>query len=156
VRDDDRRPDGQRARQRLEIARDQLEEGALAAAVGSDDADDSAAGQVEADILEEQPVAEAHGELLGLDDEVAEPRAGRDLDTQVILARRDLLTRQLLVPRETRLALGAASGRVGAHPLQLVLEQLAAALVLARLAQQCLLLLLQPALVVALVGIGAA
>ncbi len=58
----------------------------LPAPFGADDADDAARRQREREVFDEQLVAVALGELLGLDDEVAEPRPGRDRDLQLVLA----------------------------------------------------------------------
>ena len=72
--------DAERARVRLLLARDHAEERRLAGAVRPDHADDAAGRQRERQVLDEQPVAEALRDVVGLDDDVAEPRAGRDVD----------------------------------------------------------------------------
>jgi hypothetical protein len=52
----------------LLLAGDHAEQGGLAGAVGADDADDAGRGQREAEVLDEEPVAEALGDVLELDD----------------------------------------------------------------------------------------
>ena len=90
--------------------------------------------------------------LLGLDHEVAEPRAGRDRDLQLVLA---LLGRfgfgdELVVRVDARLALGLARTRREAHPFELAGERAPPRLVDLLLLREPLLLLLEPARVVAL------
>ena len=64
------------ARVRLLLARDHPQERRLAGAVRADDADDPAGRQREGQVLEEEPVAVALADAVGLDDDVAEPRPG--------------------------------------------------------------------------------
>src|SRR5207247_1535486 len=59
---------------------DHAEKRRLASAVGSDDPDDAAGRQPETQLLDQEVVAETLAHPLGLDDEVAEPRAGRQDD----------------------------------------------------------------------------
>ena len=70
----------ERAGVRLLLAGDHPEEGRLAGAVRPDHADDPAGGKVERQVLHQEPVAEALLDVLGPDDDVAEPRPGRDVD----------------------------------------------------------------------------
>ena len=72
----------------LLLAGDHAEERGLAGAVGADDADDAAAREAEREVLDQQPVAVALAQVLGLDHDVAQPRAGRDDDLGLALARR--------------------------------------------------------------------
>ena len=72
--------DPDRAGVRLLQPDDGLEQGGLADAVGADDADDSVAGQGERQVADQHPVVEALGQVVRLDDRVAQPRARRDLD----------------------------------------------------------------------------
>ena len=85
----DRVADAELAAVRLLLARDHPEERRLAGAVRADHADDAARRQRERQVLDEQPVAEALRDAVGLDDDVAEPRPGRDVDLDPVeLARR--------------------------------------------------------------------
>ena len=94
---------------------------------------------------------------VGLDDDAAQARPGRDLDLlEVELAVLLGLGRHLLVAGQAALALGLAALGVLAHPLELVLEPLGELGVLLALDGQALLLLLQVGGVVALVRVGAA
>ena len=70
--------DAQFARIGLLRARQHAEQRGLARAVRSDDADDAAARQVEAQILDEQFVPEALAEVQGLDHQITQAGAGRD------------------------------------------------------------------------------
>src|SRR4029453_1627089 len=104
-----------------------LEQRGLAGTVGADDPDDAVARQREREVVDEQPVAEALAELVGLDHDTAEARAWRDLDLlEVQLSGLVGLRGHLLVALEAGLALGLAALGVGAHPLELVLEPLRA------------------------------
>ena len=92
--------------------------------------------------------------MLRADDEVAEPRPRRDADDEIVLARRNLLLLQLLVALDAGLRLRVAPRGIRLYPLELVLEQLLPGLLYLRLAREHRLLLLQPLLVVALVGVA--
>ena len=72
--------DGQRAAIGLVDAGDHLEQRGLAGAVRADHADDAAGRQLERQVVDQQPVAEALAELVGDDDGIAEARRRRDLD----------------------------------------------------------------------------
>src|SRR5436305_14109312 len=76
VRELDRVADLEVAFVRLLLAGDHPEERRLAGAVRTDDADDAAGRKAEAHVLDEQPVAEALRDAIGVDDDVTEPRAG--------------------------------------------------------------------------------
>jgi hypothetical protein len=91
-------------------------------------------------------------ELFRLDDLVAEPRAGRDVDLVGLVALLVLARRQFLEAGHARLALGLASLRVGAHPLEFLLHGLDAGALGLGFLLEALLLLLQPGRVVALPG----
>src|SRR5690606_11980032 len=91
--------------ERLE-ADDRLEEGGLAHAVGTDDADDAVRGEAEAEPVDELAVAEALLQVLGLDHDGSQPRPRRNLDLlEVELARALGLGGHLLVARQSRLRL---------------------------------------------------
>src|SRR5262249_50008945 len=80
VREDDRLADLQDAAVRRLAPDDHLEERRLARAVRPDDADDAALRQVERQVVEEELVAVALLQALRAHDDVAEARAGRDVD----------------------------------------------------------------------------
>src|SRR4051812_32678731 len=152
VRELDRVADPQLARVGLLLAGDHAEERRLAGAVRADDADDAAARQLEAQVVDEQLVAEALAQVLGLDDDVAEPRPGGDVDLDLVELDVALLGDERLEVGQARLLLGLAALRVLAHPLELGGDRLLARLLGALLLGQAGLLLLEPARVVALVG----
>ena len=124
----------------------------LARAVGADHADDAAAREHEREVVDEQPVAVALAEVVGLDHLVAETRTGRDRDLELRVAPLGRLgLRDQLVERvDARLALGLAGARRHADPLELAGERAPAGLVDLLLLREPLVLLLEPARVVAL------
>ena len=83
---------------------------------------------------------------------VAEARARRDVDLDLVELDVALLGDQLLVAGEAGLGLRASALRVRAHPLELGGDRALAALLRALFLGQARLLLLEPARVVALVG----
>ena len=87
---------------------------------------------------------------VGLDDLVAEPLAGRDVDLDLVELDVAVLGQQALVVVQARLGLLAAALGVLAHPLELLLDRALARGVLALLLREARLLLLEPARVVAL------
>ena len=111
--------DAQRARVGLLLAGDHPEERRLARAVGADDADDAAGRQREAEVLDEQVVAEALAQVLGLDDDVAQVRRGRDVDLDLVELDVALLGDERLEVLQARLLLGLAALGVLAHPVEL-------------------------------------
>src|SRR5262249_33729507 len=131
---------------------DHAEERRLARAVGTDHADDAAARKREVQAVDQEAIAVSLAQPLRLDDEVAEPRAGRDRDLRHALARllRLVLGEQLLVLGHARLALRLARARRHPHPLELALERASPCGRLLLLLAEALLLLLQPRRVVAL------
>ena len=110
-----------------------------------------AGGSEKRQVLDEQPVAEALHDVVGLDDEVAEPRARRDVDLDAVEPHVALLGEQLLVGAEAGLRLRVPRPRRRAHPLQLAREGAAAGRLALLLVREPHLLLLEPAGVVALV-----
>ncbi len=109
---------------RLE-AHDHLEEGRLSGPVRADDADDAALGQVEGEVVEEEVLAVRLLQALRTDDDVAEARAGRDVDlVRLAAAVGAAVGEELLVGLEARLPLGVAGAGGHADPLQLALERL--------------------------------
>ena len=136
---------------------DHPEQRGLADAVRADHADDAGPGQRERQVVHQRAALETLGQVVGLEHDVAQPRAGRDVDLGgVDLAVAVGLGGQLVVPRQTGLALRLPGLGVGPHPLQLALEHLGALGVLLPLDLQALLLGLEVRRVVALVGVGLA
>jgi ATPase subunit of ABC transporter with duplicated ATPase domains len=87
------------------------------------DADDAAGRQREGQAVDEDAVAEALLEAVDLEDDVAEARAGRDLDDVGVDRLVPVgLGDELLEARETGLALGLSRLGVGADPLELALD----------------------------------
>ncbi len=142
--------DLQRAAVRLLLSRDHPEQRRLAGAVRPDDADDAAARQREVEIVDQQVVAVALLELARFDDDVAEARAGRDVDFGGLDLLRGVLAQQVLVRVEARLALGLTRARRHADPFELALERLLATRFGLLFLRETLLLLLEPRGVVAL------
>ena len=110
--------------------------------------------QGEVELLDQQVVAVALAQPLGLDHQVAEAGAGGDVDLVriaplVVLA---VLGEQLLVGGQAGLALGLAGARAHPHPLELALQGALARRLGLLLEGQPLLLLLQPGGVVPLPG----
>ena len=136
----DRVADAERAGVRLLLAGDHAEERRLAGAVRADHADDPAGRQREGQVLEEQPVAEALGHAVGLDHEVAEPRAGRDVDLDAVELLRALLGEQPLVGRRGAPSTSRAA-RVG-----LIRTHSSSRASVRRRADSCLLLAREPRL----------
>src|SRR6185437_2996538 len=91
----------------------------LAGAVRTDDADDRPARDRERQVVYQQPIAEALAQVLDLDHQVAEARAGRDVDLIGLIALLELTRSELLVARQARLALGLPRLGIGAHPFEL-------------------------------------
>src|SRR5213075_3258766 len=123
-----------------------------ARAVGTDHADDAAARKREREVLDQQLVAEALAQPLGLDHDAAQVRRRRDVDLDLVELDVALLRDQRLEVRQARLLLGLAAPGVLAHPLELGGDRALARLLAALLLGEALLLLLEPARVVALVG----
>ena len=137
-------------------ALDHAEQRRLAGAVGADDADDGAGRHLEAQVVHQQPVAEALADAVEVDHLVAQALAHRDEDLVGLVALLVVDVAQLLEARQPRLALALPALGVGAHPLQLLLHRLGARVLGLLLLLQALFLLLQPVGVVALVGDAAA
>ncbi len=148
----DRVADLETARIGLLLAGDHAEQGGLAGAVGADHADDAAGRQHEVHLLVEQPVAVALGDIPGLDDDAAEPRSRRDVNLHVALLLGGILAEQLLVGVDAGLALGMPGLGAHANPLEFALQGLLPVAFRLFLPAQALLLLLQPARIVALPG----
>ena len=131
---------------------DHPEQRRLAGPVGADDPDDPGLRQRERQAIDQDLVAVGLGQVLDLDDLVAEARTGRDRDLELALGALGLvrLGEQLLVGAEAGLALGLPRARGEAHPFELARERSLAGVDGLLLATQALELLLEPARVVAL------
>jgi hypothetical protein len=145
--------DGDGARVGRLLAGEHLEQRGLAGAVGADDADDAGLGQRERQVLDEQLVAEALAQVLHLDD-LCRPGGcptGMVISSLSGPALGGLgLLEQLVVGGEAGLALGLAGLGRHAHPLELAGLRCAGGSLPASPPGEALLLLLQPARVVAL------
>src|SRR5690606_21253407 len=146
----DGRADVDLARVRLLLPGDHLEQRRLASAVGADDADDRTGRHLEAQVIDQQAVAEALGDVLELDHLVAQALARRDEDLVGFLALLVVDRLQLLDAGQARLALGAAALGVAARPLEFLGDRLLPCLFLRLLALEAVFLLHQPLGVVAL------
>ena len=134
------------------LADDRPEQRRLAGAVGADHADDPGGRQREREILDQQAVAEALAQMVGLDHGAAQARAGRDVDLGLVEVRVALLGEQRLVAVQASLGLGATALGVRPHPLELLLDRALARRLGLLLHLESLLLLRQPGGVVALEG----
>src|SRR5262249_16836289 len=143
--------DAQRAGIGLLLARYHAEQGSLAGAVRTDDPDDAAARQRELDAVHQQPLAVCLAQSLGLDDEIAQPRARRngDLRAGVAPLPRFLFGAQLLVVLDSSLALGVPRPRRHSHPLELAVERPLLRRGFLLLLRKTILLLVEPGRVVA-------
>ncbi len=75
----------------LLLSNDHPKQRRLAGAIGADDADDPAAGEVKVQVLHQQVVAVSLAHALGPHDQVAQVRTGGDLQGQLVLALRRIL-----------------------------------------------------------------
>ena len=133
-------------------AGEHAEQRGLAGTVRPDDADDAAARQREIQVIDQQAIAESLAQALDLDDQVAQPRSGRDVDLVGLVALLELLGGELIVAGQARFALGLTCLRIGAHPLEFARECFAQCVALAFLERQPLFLLFEPGGIVALPG----
>src|SRR5207247_81389 len=115
-------PDDQRAAIRLLLAGDEAEQRRLPGSVRTDDPDDPTAGQREGEVVEQQAIAIPFAQLVGVDDDVAEPRSGRDADLELALAPLGLFRQEALVRLDAGLALRLPCARRRLHPLELARE----------------------------------
>src|SRR5262249_32101057 len=106
----------------LFLAGDHLEERRFARAVGADHAHDAAWRQAEGEVVDQQAITEALGDLVRLDDVIAQPGPRGDHDLLRVEGRLLLLLDHLVVGGDARLALGAPRRRAGAHPFELALH----------------------------------
>jgi len=134
----------------LLLALDHAEQRRLAGAVGADDADDGARGHLEAELVDQQPVAEALADGVEFEHLVAQAFGHRDEDFVGLVALLVFDVAQFLEARQPRLALGLACLGVGAHPFEFLLHRLHARVFALLLDFEALFLLVQPVGVVAL------
>ena len=135
----------------LLLADDHPEQRRLAGAVGADHADDPGRRQREREVLDQQPVAEALAQALGLDHDVAEARPGRDVDLDLVELDVALLGEQRLVAvrgAPSTSCAGPSGSRAPTRARRAIVR--CAGLVGALLLREALLLLLEPGGVVAL------
>src|SRR6516165_8055903 len=126
VRELDGVPEPERPVVRLLLAGDHAEEGRLPRAVRADHADYPCGRQGEREVLEEEAVTEALGDSAGLDHDVAEARARRDVDLDAVELDALLLREELLVCGQARVRLRMAGSGAHLHPLELAGEGAAA------------------------------
>ncbi len=145
-----RRPEHDLARVRRLLADDHLEQRRLAGAVGADDADDGAGRHQEAEVVDQQALAELLGDVLELEHRIAQALARRNEDLVGLVTALVIDRLQFFQACQTRLALGAAALGVLPRPLQFLLDRLLPRLLLVVFLLQALFLLHQPVGVVAL------
>ena len=105
-------------------AHDHPHERRLTGAVGSNDADDPSWRQPKVQVIEKDNVAIGFGDVIRLDDHVAQSWTRWDLNYQLVRAISLLLGRHRVVSADACLALGLAGLGGHADPLQLPLERL--------------------------------
>src|SRR4029453_7193990 len=118
----------------------------------ADHADDAAARQLEGQTLDQHPVTVRLPDVVGFDDDVAEPRPGRNGDLERRGALLERLAEHGVVGLKTCLALGLA--RAGRHltPLELAGERALAREIGLLFLLEAVALLLEPGRVVSLPG----
>src|SRR6476660_8011534 len=98
----------------LVLAHDHAEQRGLAGAVRPDHPDNAAGRQLEGEIVDEEAVAKAFADMLGLDDHIAEARPGRNGDLRLAVGSAAGLRHQLVIGLDARL--GFRLARLGARP----------------------------------------
>ena len=136
---------------RLLTARNHLEQGRLARAIGADDADDGTGRNLETQVVDQHTVTKGLGDAHKLDHLLAQAVGHRNEDLVGLIALLVFKVAELLKARQTGFALGLAGLGVLAGPLQLLLQGLGARLFAFLLGLQARLLLAQPVAVVAFV-----
>ncbi len=129
-----------------------LEECRLPSAVGSDDTDDATRRQEERQILDEQAIIEALGEMARVHDDVAEARSRRDHNLEAVRAplRGFGLGHEFVKGTHAGLALTLTSSRGHSNPVEFSFERALTCFVRLLFGGEACLLLLQPRGVVAL------
>jgi len=128
----------------------------LPAPVGTDDADNAAGRQLEAQIVDQQLVAKTLRQIGEFDDVVAKAFGDRNDDLGRGRRLVVLPCDEIVIALDTRLGLGLPGFGTGGDPLAFRLDGALARLILAAFLLQALLLLLEPARIIALVGNAAA
>src|SRR5690554_4768934 len=136
----------------LLFADDHPEEGRLTCAVRSDNSDDGAGRHIEAQVLEEEAIAEALRDAFDIDHLGAKARPGRDADLIRITLLIFGLGDEIVEGVDTRLALRLASLLRRADPLELARDLPLSALIRARLLLETLILRLEPFGIIPLEG----
>jgi hypothetical protein len=142
--------EAQLTRIRLLLPGDHPEERRLPRPVRPDHSHQPVLGQLECQVVDQQPVAVGLAQSFGLQHQAAQARPGGNGDLSGGVALLGVLGHHLVVGSEPGLALRLAGVGARPHPLQLVLELLLPRRLLLLLQGQPLLLLVQPAGVVAL------
>src|SRR5699024_7051885 len=101
------------------------EQSGLTGAVGADDTDNSPGRDLEAQIIDEQTLAIALDQVVGVDDEIAQPRGRWYVDLVGFGALLESPWLQVVELAQGGLALGLPAVGVAAHPLELMLDRLA-------------------------------
>ena len=135
---------------RLLLSQDHADERRLAGAVRAHHADDRPPRDREGEVVDQHAVAVPLRQVVRDHHDVAQPRAGRDHDLDVVGTALDLLLEEGLVGRDAGLALGLSGARRHPDPLQLALEGPLAGRLRLLLPREALLLLLEPGGVVPL------
>ena len=133
------------------LAGNHPEQRGLAGAVRADHADDPTRGQGEAEVVDQDAIAVGLAELVCLDDGVAQPRTGGDVNLDLVELDVAVLREQGLVGVQAGLRLVATRAGVEPDPLELLVDRAPANALLLLLLLQPGALLLEPARVVALV-----
>jgi hypothetical protein len=144
VRDLHRIADAQRAGVGFFLPDQHAEKRRLPGTVRTENADDPASRQPEAQTFEQQLVAEGFPEAVRFNDQIAQMRTGWNVDLVRFVALLEFLRCELFESREPRLALRLPRFRIRSHPLELFLHRLDACGLLLRFDLETLLLLLEP------------
>ncbi len=104
------------------VSCDETEEGGFAGAVGADDSDDGVGREDEGEVLEEAFIAVGFGEVVGLDDFLAEAGAWGDEDFDLLFFFLDVLVEHGFVGGDAGFSLGLAGAWGSADPFEFALE----------------------------------
>ncbi|MNG89271.1 hypothetical protein D3C79_481300 [compost metagenome] len=133
------------------LAHQHAEQGRLTGTVTTDHTDDGAFRHGERQVVDQHAVAVALGDVLELDDLVAQARTGRDVDLVGFAALLEFLRLHFFKALQTGLGLGLAGLGAFAHPFQFLFHGLLVGALLLGFLRQALGLGFQPARVVAFV-----
>jgi hypothetical protein len=126
------------------LADDHAEQRGLAGAVRADHADNSSWRQLEGEIVDKKPLAEALLQMLGVDDDIAEPRPRWDGDLRLAATVLPGLRQKLFIGADAGLGLRLACRGARPDPVELARQRPLARLVLLALDFEPLRLLLEP------------